>query len=499
MGHANHLLAPAEKWPGNPSFSLNYDPEIAHIPQPFGRKEFFFRVFMIRQEGAVWNRMFSHRLRHSVHYGSGLPQGWTDLYTSPHVWGTTWSREDADIQYLAANSVDLDWYKIPELANKTHAEVHALVLDHCAAEGLPFPSVIVDTGRGSLLIWLYNRITTAKIMPRYREVNSELIKRFASFGADPACVNPRMWRVIGSMNSKTERVVSIAWTFRDAKGKVAGYRFDDLAEAVLGVTREQRRAIYAQMEENRGKARRRKEEAARAKAELEAKSHTAANTNAPAVVIPLDAHRMPVPADKERYNWLAEAEKDLVKLIREKHQGKLTEGDRDMFMFHLGCIMGQIYRADRWWTKLQAYAVEFLDEKFLRKQFSGYMSTLKKRVQQTTEGKRSQRAGGGGAREVSRVYTYSKARILRELNITEEDMIQYGLTALVSDDIRKQRKYERFQEARRNAGAIERAVYEADSISRAKPWVALGISRATWYRKHRNEVRETVRQVRATL
>jgi hypothetical protein len=489
VGHSNQLLAPAERWPGNPSFSLNYNPEIAHIPQPFGRKDFFFRVFMQRVEGTVWNRMFSHRLRHSVHRGGYLPQGWTDLYSSPHVWATQWSREDADIQYLAANSVDLDWYKIPELANKTHAEVHALVLDHCAAEGLPFPSAIVDTGRGSLLIWLYNRITTAKIMPRYREVNSELIKRFASFGADPACVNPRMWRVIGSMNSKTGRVVSIAWTFQDAKGKVAGYRFDDLAEAVLGVSREQQRAIYARIQENRDKARRRKEEAARAIAANEAKK-------AGAAVIPLDAHRMPVPADKERYNWLAEAEKDLVKLIREKHQGKLTEGDRDMFMFHLGCLMGQIYKADRWWSKLMAYAEEFLDEKFVRKRFTGYMSTLKKRVQQTTEGKRSRRAGGD---QVSRVYTYSKARILRELNITEEDMIQYGLTALVSDDVREQHKYERRKEARRNAGAIERAVYEADSINRAKPWVALGISRATWYRKHRNEVRETVRQVCPTL
>ena len=31
--------------------------------------------------------------------------------------------------------------------------------------------------------------------------------------------------------------------------------------------------------------------------------------------------------------------------------------------------------------------------------------------------------------------------------------------------------------------AVPREEYEANSISRAKPWEALGMSRATWYRK----------------
>jgi predicted DNA-binding transcriptional regulator AlpA len=31
--------------------------------------------------------------------------------------------------------------------------------------------------------------------------------------------------------------------------------------------------------------------------------------------------------------------------------------------------------------------------------------------------------------------------------------------------------------------AVPRAEYEANSITRAKPWEALGMSRATWYRK----------------
>jgi hypothetical protein len=35
----------------------------------------------------------------------------------------------------------------------------------------------------------------------------------------------------------------------------------------------------------------------------------------------------------------------------------------------------------------------------------------------------------------------------------------------------------------RRIAAVPRAEWEANSIARAKPWEALGMSRATWYRK----------------
>lgn len=35
--------------------------------------------------------------------------------------------------------------------------------------------------------------------------------------------------------------------------------------------------------------------------------------------------------------------------------------------------------------------------------------------------------------------------------------------------------------------AVPRADWEANSITRAKPWEALGMSRATWYRKGKPE------------
>lgn len=44
----------------------------------------------------------------------------------------------------------------------------------------------------------------------------------------------------------------------------------------------------------------------------------------------------------------------------------------------------------------------------------------------------------------------------------------------------------------RNYVAVSRAEYEANSLSRSKPWEALGMSRASWYLKGKPKKGETV-------
>lgn len=51
----------------------------------------------------------------------------------------------------------------------------------------------------------------------------------------------------------------------------------------------------------------------------------------------------------------------------------------------------------------------------------------------------------------------------------------------------KDKKKKRETERRRARGAQPRAEYETNSVSRAKPWEALGISRRTWYRRQAAE------------
>lgn len=77
------------------------------------------------------------------------------------------------------------------------------------------------------------------------------------------------------------------------------------------------------------------------------------------------------------------------------------------------------------------------------------------------------------------------------LHLIEADRAELGITTIGSIDVdkaerarrRKDHDRKRKRQQREARGAKARAEYEAKSINRTKPWTALGISRATWYRR----------------
>jgi hypothetical protein len=81
------------------------------------------------------------------------------------------------------------------------------------------------------------------------------------------------------------------------------------------------------------------------------------------------------------------------------------------------------------------------------------------------------------------------------LHLTMEQRTMLGITTIGAIDMpkaqrtkrRKQRDRDRLKAKRKQQGRTPRAEYEAKSLSRAKPWIAEGISRATWYRRRRAE------------
>jgi hypothetical protein len=76
------------------------------------------------------------------------------------------------------------------------------------------------------------------------------------------------------------------------------------------------------------------------------------------------------------------------------------------------------------------------------------------------------------------------------LNLNEAERRRLRITTIGACDLirkdriarRKQQARQRDEVRRRAAGAKLRADYEANSISRSKPWERLGMSRASWYR-----------------
>ena len=79
------------------------------------------------------------------------------------------------------------------------------------------------------------------------------------------------------------------------------------------------------------------------------------------------------------------------------------------------------------------------------------------------------------------------------LRLTKEQRNMLGITTIGAIDEgkaartkrRRQRERERRMASRRAKGAIPRVEYEKRALSRAKPWEAEGISRASWYRRKR--------------
>jgi hypothetical protein len=77
------------------------------------------------------------------------------------------------------------------------------------------------------------------------------------------------------------------------------------------------------------------------------------------------------------------------------------------------------------------------------------------------------------------------------LNLTEAERRRLAIRTIGAVDVtkaqRQARRLERDrlrkQQRRRNAGAKPRRCYLAAAASRIRPWVALGISRRTWYRR----------------
>jgi hypothetical protein len=83
-------------------------------------------------------------------------------------------------------------------------------------------------------------------------------------------------------------------------------------------------------------------------------------------------------------------------------------------------------------------------------------------------------------RKVPPLYTPRNDTLINLFQINDDEQRQ--LRTIISSDMAKERHREREKERRRQAGAIDRETYESQSLTRQKPWEALGMSRAKWYR-----------------
>jgi len=335
---------------------------------------------------------------------------------------------------------DLDTYRVPALSGRSPDQLAASVLYHCADEGVPAPSLLVFSGRGIQAKWFLDRPLPRQALPRWNACQRHLVDRLAALGADPAAKDAsRVLRLVDTVNSKSGEVCRVAHVENGPDGQPVRYSFDYLAEMLLPVARWD---IEKQRKERR---------------QLQ--------------LVPggLSSNLRGFSGRQLAWDRL----EDLRRLA--ELRGGVREGERMQHLFwRLNfLLLSGATNSAQMYHEAAALARE-LDSSWNYRSME--LMTLYAKAKQYEAGEKVE----FGGRQFAPLYTPRNDTLINLFQITDDE--QRTLRTLISRDMAKERDRERHTARRRAAGAVDRETYEANSASRQKPWEALGMSRASWYR-----------------
>jgi hypothetical protein len=357
------------------------------------------------------------------------------------------SRRTVHLLRIGLLFADLDVYKTPLTTGRTPKNLAESVLYYCDDERIPAPSVIVFSGRGLQAKWLLEKPLPRQALPRWKACEQYLVKKLAGFGADPAATDAsRVLRVPGTYNRKSGDICRVVHVGHGHDGHVVRYSFDYLAEFLLPFSREEL-------------ASKRQEKAAKKKDKTKA---TATGLQS---------------FSTSQLNW--DRLEDLRKLV--EIRGGVKEGQRMVFLFWMlnFMLLSQAIQPGGLYAEATALAAEIAPGWPFR---SMELMTLFEKAKAHARGETIELGG----QRWSPLYTPKNDTLINLFQITDDEQRQ--LRTIISNDMAKERDRERHIARRRAAGAIDRETYEANSISRQKPWEALGMSRRSWYLAGKPEV-----------
>ena len=141
-------------------------------------------------------------------------------------------RRSVYVQYATHACLDLDTYRVPHLAALSPDRLAQEVRRYCADTGTPPPSVIISSGRGLYLKWLFTKPAGRDAVGRLVGINRALTRRFDCFGADPKAIDlARVLRVTGSIHTGAGRLVSLVHLEQHDR-QVVTYDFNDFAALI---------------------------------------------------------------------------------------------------------------------------------------------------------------------------------------------------------------------------------------------------------------------------
>lgn len=185
-----------------------------HIKNHSANAYFFSKAPIFSYMGGDGN------IKQTVQVRSGLTKlasdlskyaGLVDVYISVNQMGA--SRKQESLLYTTMFYTDLDIYHTDK-AGITKERLIEQVLAHCEFYDIPCPNLIVYSGNGYYLKWIYSEKMARKDLPinRYNDVQKSINRIFLDFGADPKAMDvSRVLRLPGTINSKTGNLCEVIY------------------------------------------------------------------------------------------------------------------------------------------------------------------------------------------------------------------------------------------------------------------------------------------------
>jgi len=339
------------------------------------------------------------------------------------------SRRNSKVAALNALYVDLDFYNIHKLRRMNCSEVRAAFLSHLSCKSVPAPNLFLNSGRGLAAIWLIDSLPS-EARSRWKATMQTLLTLCAPFGADKCCSDEaRVFRLPGSLNEKSNTEVGALL------GSSERFCFDALSDTIFKSvgrpTREEfnhrRRAVKG------GKT------------------------------IKPDLREMPVGLSPAARFALILSD---LEVIRDHFGGLIPEGMRNTWLhLYATCLTHQHNVVD----------IEGQIAETARQATPDLPHKEVAAIQKQAKAK---------ALQPDKRYFFKGSTIAALLGVSDDLARDLDLKQVMSEQLRATRKSEQRTASRRSKGVVARKDYlAANSASQNKPWDALGISRATYYRQ----------------
>ena len=176
-------------------------------------------------------RQESFELDHLETVVNGLNPNY-DTYISQAVFKVP-NRRATNMLSVGLLFVDLDTYNVPNLASRSPDEQASMMVNFCAVEGIPTPSVILFSGGGLHGKWFLSEALGRVSLPEWNRIQQALVNAFEPFGSDNNSRDIsrvlRLDRTVNTKRNEIARVVHVTGGVGDCPSR---YDFDELQQVL---------------------------------------------------------------------------------------------------------------------------------------------------------------------------------------------------------------------------------------------------------------------------